>query len=212
MTAHAGRRVAGLSCLAAGVLPLIAVANPALFDVWAADPAQALAIEAAHHGAWLFTTWLLAAGFGASVPAVVTIAGLLEGVIVRVATAVHLIGAGLLTVTTVFGVTVRADLLGAPIPDWYLPISRWLDGLDTTALGLLWPLAQLLLGLIVVRTRAVPVWAGWVLVAAGVVVLAQLAAFGGVIPAPMFIAWVVLGVATLAGARPARRPAHQTTP
>jgi hypothetical protein len=125
------------------------------------------------------------------------------------AAAVHLIGAGLLTVTTVFGLTVRADLFGRPIPDWYLPIQRWLDGLDTTALGLLWPLAQLLFGLVVIRTRAVPVWAGWVLVVAGVGVLAQLVAFGGVIPAPMFIAWVVLGVAALAGAREARRPARE---
>jgi len=29
---------------------------------------------------------------------------------------------------SVFGVTVRADLFGAPIPDWYLPISGWVDG------------------------------------------------------------------------------------
>ncbi|WP_030435290.1 hypothetical protein [Actinoplanes subtropicus] len=206
MTAHPGRRVTGLCCLAAGVLPLIAVANPALFDVWTAEPAQALGIEAAHHGAWLFTTWVLAAGFGASIPAVVALAGLLDGVAVRVAAAVHLIGAGLLTVTTVFGVTAHADLIGKPIPDWYLPIDKWLDGLDTTVLGLFWPVAQLLFGLVIVRTRALPAWAGWVPVVAGGVVLAQLVAFGGVIPAPMFIAWVVLGVAGLAGARPARRP------
>jgi hypothetical protein len=195
------RRTAGLLYLAAGVLPLIAVANPALFATWSAEPAEALAIDAAHHGAWLYTTCFLAAGFGLSIPAVVLLAGLLDSVLARVAAVVHLIGAGLLTVTTVFSVTVTQDLFGKPIPDWYLPITAWTDGLDTTALGLLWPVAELCFGMAILRTRALRRWAGWALVAAGTVLLAQLVVFGGVIPAPMFFASAAVGVAALLGGR-----------
>jgi hypothetical protein len=183
------------------VLPLIAVANPALFDTWAAEPADAMTTFAAHHAAWLFTMCFLAAGFGVSIPAVVVLAELLDTVLARVAVVVHLIGAALLTVTMLFSMTVTQDLLGKPLPDWYLPILAWTGGIDATVLGLLWPVAQVCFGIAILGTCVLQRWAGWVLIAAGIILLAQLVALGGVIPAPMFIASAVVGIAALLGSR-----------
>jgi len=94
-----------------------------------------------------------------------------------------------------------AALLGHPLPDWYLPVDAWTDGLDTATLGVLWPVAALCVSVAILRTAALPRWAGWTLAAAGVALLAQMVAFGGVIPAPMFIAWTVVGVAALRASR-----------
>jgi hypothetical protein len=195
------RRALGLLNLAAGVLPLIAVANPALYDTWAAEPAGALTIFAAHHGGWLFTTCFLAAGFGVSIPAVVVLAGPVDTVLAGVAAVVHLIGAALLTVTLVFSVTVTQDLFGQPLPDWYLPIVAWTDGIDTTVLGLLWPVAQVCFGIAILGTRVLQRWAGGVLIAAGIILVAQLVVLGGVIPAPMFFASGAVGIAALLTSR-----------
>lgn len=192
-----GKRVLGLLYLLAGGLPLIAVANPALFSTWAAEQTDAMATFAAHEGAWLFTTVLLGLGFAVGVPAVVLLSLRLRTPSAWLSAVAYVAGAVLMTVTFTYQQTVTRPLLGQPLPDWYLPLTRWISGLDTVTLGLLWPLADLGLGIVVLRTRTLPRWSGWVLVAAGVVLLGQMAAFGGVIPAPMFMASVAVGIAIL---------------
>jgi hypothetical protein len=191
------RMVVGPLCLSTGLLPLIAVANPVLLDTWSVEPAQAMTIYAEHHGAWLFTTWFLAAGFAMSIPAVVVLASLLDSLLARIAAVAHLLATTLLAISWVFNLTISQALFGKPLPDWYLPVSSWNDGLDTTALGLLWPVAQVCFGIVVLSTHVLPRWSGWVLIAAGTCVLAQLAVLGGVIPAPLFIAFVAVGIAAI---------------
>src|SRR5262245_272153 len=93
LVSRAERTGAGVLWLAAGTFLLVAVANPALFDVWSADPAGAVAIEADHHGAWLFTMCFLAAGFATSVAAVTVLARMLRTTLAWVAAVSHVVGA-----------------------------------------------------------------------------------------------------------------------
>lgn len=195
------RRILGGLYVAAGALPLIAVANPALLPTWTDQPTEAMKIFTAHPGAWLFTTCFLAAGFAMSVPAVVILAGLLDSAYAKIAAATHLMGTALLTLTLVFSVTVTQDLFGKPLPDWYLPLVAWTGGVDTTVLGLLWPVAQICFGIALLRTPILARWAGWTLIAVGIIMLTQLAVLGGVIPAPMFFANIAIGVAATISAR-----------
>ena len=109
-TVRAASAGAGAMCVAAGGLTLVAVANPALLDTWSADTARAMDIAAHHRGAWLFTTWALAAGFAASVPAMTVLARVVGSAWASTAAAVHVVGAALLAVTTVFGLTVTRPL------------------------------------------------------------------------------------------------------
>ncbi|MFI5898364.1 hypothetical protein ACIA5D_50655 [Actinoplanes sp. NPDC051513] len=195
------RRILGGRYVAAGAPPLIAVANPALLPTWTDQPTEAMKVFTAHPGAWLFTTCFLAAGFAVSVPAVVILAGLLDSASAKVAAATHLMGTALLTITPVFSVTVTQDLFGKPLPDWYLPLVPWTGGVDTTVLGLLWPVAQICFGIALLRTPLLPRWTGWTLIAVGILMLTQLAVLGGVIPAPMFFANIAIGVAATISAR-----------
>src|SRR5262249_20212500 len=105
----------------------------------------------------------------------------------------------------VFGLTVTQTLFDRPLPDWYLPIVAWMNGLDTTTLGALWPVAQLCFGVAIVRTSELPRCAGGSMIAAGIELLAQLVVLGGVTPAPMFMASMAAGIAALR-----QRPAGPT--
>ena len=58
----------------------------------------------------------------------------------------------------------------------------------------------------ILRTRALPRWTGYVLLAATVLLLGQYAAFRGTLPFPQFLAFIAVGIAALAHRAPAALP------
>jgi len=68
----------------------------------------------------------------------------------------------------------------------------------------------------ILRTRALPRWTGYVLLAATILLLGQYAAFRGALPFPQFLAFLAIGIAALAHRAPAAprsmRPGAATTP
>jgi len=82
---------------------------------------------------------------------------------------------------------VTSTLLGAPrLPDWYLGVQYWADGLSTAYFALLAPAAMRCIAAAILRTRVLPRWTGYVFLAATVLLLGQYAAFRGALPFPQF--------------------------
>ncbi len=116
----------------------------------------------------------------------------------------YLAGSALGLASATYDLSVTSALLGAPrLPDWYLGVQHWADGLGTAYFALLAPAAMGCIAAAILRTRALPSWTGYVFLAAAVLLLGQYAAFRGALPFPQFLAFIAIGIAALVHRAPA---------
>jgi hypothetical protein len=148
---------------------------------------------------------LIGAGFAVVIPAVAALARLLDIHAARLAVPLFAVGAGLTLADLTFG--LKSLMTWPPGHPWCRcrrgtgPMHDWGGALFTTGTRVLGAVALLACGCEVLRRRALARWFGWVAVAAAVAMLAQLAAFGGLLPFPQFLAFLALGAAVLARSR-----------
>ena len=195
----------GVLFLASGVLFVRAVADPPIIGTWGDSPAEAVTDVAGHKTAWYVNTWLIALSVVAGIAAVTLLARSLRTDTARVGAAFYLVGSGLILMSVTFDLTVTSGLIGgSAVPDWYLGIEQWSDGLGTAFFALLAPTAMVCLGAEIVRTRVLPRWTGVVFLVAAAVLLGQYLAFLGALPFPQFLAFAAIGIAAIRRGRQAR--------
>jgi hypothetical protein len=135
----------------------------------------------------------------AGLAAVELLARTLDTDLARVGRSLYLAGSALGLASTTYDLAVTSTLLGAPrLPDWYLGVQYWADGLSTAYFALLAPAAMGCIAAAILRTRVLPRWTGYVFLAATVLLLGQYAAFRGALPFPQFLAFIAIGIAALA--------------
>jgi hypothetical protein len=198
-------RVTGAMLLLAGMLPLAGVVNPALWKTFSGTNQEALQAVADHPVSTQVSGFLIGAGFAAAIPAVAALARVLDTQAARLAVPLFAAGAGLALADIAFGLKVSYDLAirssNMPVPSWYEPMNEWGDALFTAGTGLLGAAALLACGCEILRRRALARWSGWITVVAAVAMLAQVAAFGGLLPFPQFLTFLALGAAVLLRSR-----------
>jgi hypothetical protein len=211
------RRAMGILFILSGVLFLAGVLDPPILPTWGGSVSDVMATGSAHRTAWFASTWLITLSIVAGLAAVELLARTLDTDLARVGRALYVVGSALGLASTTYDLAVSSTLLGAPrLPDWYLGIQHWADGLGTAYFALLAPAALGCAGVAIVRTRALPAWTGYVLLTATVLLLGQYAAFRGALPFPQFLAFIALGIAALmrrapaAGPPPSREPGEPT--
>jgi hypothetical protein len=196
-------RAMGILFVLSGVLFLAGVLNPPILPTWGDSTVQVMAAASAHPAAWFATTWLITLSIVAGLTGVELLARALGTDLARVGRSLYLAGSALGLASTVFDLSVTSALLGAPgLPDWYLGAQHWADGLGTAYFALLAPAAMGCLAVAILRTRALPRWAGYVFLIATVLLLGQYAAFRGALPFPQFLAFTAIGIAALVHQRP----------
>jgi hypothetical protein len=213
MSSAAGRaqlRGTGVLLLLAGLLPLAGVLNPAMWKTFSGSDEEVLRAVADHRTATEVSGWLIGAGLALAIPAVAGIGGFLGTHRARLAVPLFATGAGLTLADVAFGLKVTyglaADPLPVPLPTWYEPMNDWGQALFTAGTGVLGAVALLVCGWEITRLGVLPRWSGWVLMVAAVLMLGQVAAFAGLLPAPQFLALTALGVAALVRSRGGAAP------
>lgn len=209
-------RLTGVLLLLAGLLPLAGVLDPDLWRTFSGTDEQALRAIADHPASTEVAGFLIGAGFVLAIPAVTGLAHLIDTPAARLAAPLFAVGTALTLADIAFGLKVSYDLatataplnvpLSVPLPSWYAPLNAWGSALFTAGTGLLAGTALLVLGIEIIRRDAPARWSGWVAVAAGALLLGQAAAFGGLLPAPQFLALLALGLATLTRSRTTTSP------
>lgn len=204
-------RPMGLLFVLSGVFFLAGVLDPPVLPTWGDSTAQVMATASAHRAAWFASTWLITLSIVAGLAAVELLARALGTDLARVGRSLYLAGSALGLASTAFELSVSSTLLGAPrLPDWYLGVQHWADGLGTAYFALLAPAALGCLAAAILRTRALPRWTGYVFLTATVLLLGQYAAFRGALPFPQFLAFLAIGIAALARRAPAALPPQAT--
>jgi hypothetical protein len=203
------RRWTGALLALGGLLPLAAVLIPATWPVWGANEADGWRLVTERHGAMTAATWLIWAGVAISVAGVALLTRLLGTPLATAALALFASGAALALVSLSFQATVILQLTGRrqPQPEWYPAIDAWINGLFTAHSALLAPVALIVFGAGVARTRVAPRWTGWFTIAMAIILLGQFAAFQGALPAPLFLALTATGLALAVTARRPPPPA-----
>ncbi|MEU6426822.1 hypothetical protein ABZ860_13095 [Microbispora sp. NPDC046973] len=202
----AARRWTGALLTLGGLLPLVAVLNPRTWPVWGADEAESWRLITERHASMTAATWLIWAGVALSIAGVALLARMLGSALAIAALAVFATGASLALVSLTFEATVNLSLTAKhrPQPDWYPVVDLWINGLFTAHSALLAPLALVVLGTGIVRTRLAARWTGWFAIAMAILLWGQFAAFQGALPAPLFLALTAIGLSLFLAAR---RPA-----
>ncbi|MGI5240301.1 hypothetical protein [Dactylosporangium sp. CA-139066] len=197
------RRWTGALLALGGLLPLAAVLNPRTWPVWGAAEADSWRLITERHASMTAATWLIWAGVVASIAGIALLARMLGSAVATAALAVFATGAGLALVSLTFEATVELPLTAErrSQPDWYPVVDSWIDGMFTAHSALLAPLALVVVGAGMVRTRLAPRWTGWFAIAMAIVLWGQFAAFQGALPAPLFLALTATGLALLLRAR-----------
>ena len=197
--------VTAVLLLLAGLLPLAGVCDPDMWKTFTSDDQQALRAIGEHPVSTEVAGFLIGAGFAVAIPAVAALAGLVGSTVARLAVPLFATGAGLTLADVAFGLKVSYDVATTPStlppPSWYEPLNDWGSALFAAGTGVLGAAALLALGVEIVRQREPARWAGWITVVAALLMLGQVAAFGGLLPAPQFLAFVTLGVATAMASR-----------
>jgi hypothetical protein len=200
-------RATGILFVLSGACFLAGVLDPPILPTWGGSEAEVIAVASAHQAAWFASAWLITLSIVAGLAAVELLARTLDSDLARVGRTLYLAGSVLGLASTTYDLAVTSTLLGAPrLPGWYLGVQHWADGLGTAYFALLAPAAMGCLGVAIGRTRAMPAWTGYVLVAAAVLLLGQYAAFRGALPFPQFLAFIAIGIAALARPAPAPQP------
>jgi hypothetical protein len=204
-------RVMSSLFVVSGVFFLAGVLDPPILPTWGGSTAEVMATAAAHRAAWFASTWLITLSIVAGLAAVELLARALDTDLARVGRSLYLAGSALGLASVTYDLAVTSTLLGAPrLPGWYLGIQHWADGLGTAYFALLAPAAMGCLAAAILRTRVLPRWTGYVLLAAMVLLLGQYAAFRGALPFPQFLAFLAIGIAVLARQAPAPLPPPAT--
>jgi hypothetical protein len=208
-----GYRAMGILFVLSGALFVAGVLDPPILPTWGASTTDVMATASAHRTAWFASTWLITLSIVAGLAAVELLVRTLDTDLARVGRAFYLVGSALGLASTTYDLAVTSTLLGQPgLPDWYLGIQQWADGLGTAYFAVLAPAGMACLGVAVLRTRPLPTWTGYVLLAASALLLGQYAAFHGALPFPQFLAFIVLGIAAFARREPGRSPREPGAP
>ena len=110
----------------------------------------------------------------AGLAAVELLARTLDSDLARVGRSLYLAGSVLGLASTTYDLAVTSTLLGAPrLPDWYLGVQHWADGLSTAYFALLAPAAMGCIAAAILRTRVLPRWTGYVFLAATILLRAS---------------------------------------
>jgi hypothetical protein len=150
-------RAMGILFVLSGVFFLTGVLDPPILPTWGDSTAQVMATASAHRAAWFATTWLIALSIVAGLTGVELLARALGTDLARVGRSLYLAGSALGLASTAFDLSVTSTLLGAPrLPDWYLGVQHWADGLGTAYFALLAPAAMGCIAAAILRTRALP--------------------------------------------------------
>jgi hypothetical protein len=201
------RRAMGILFILSGVFFLAGVLDPPILPTWGDSVTEVMATGSAHRTAWFASTWLITLSIVAGLAALELLVRVLDTDLARVGRALYGVGSALGLASTTYDLAVSSTLLGAPgLPDWYLGIQHWADGLGTAYFALLAPAALGCVGVAILRTHALPTWTGYVLVAATVLLLGQYAAFRGALPFPQFLAFIAVGIAVLVRRAPSAGP------
>jgi len=204
-------RVVGIVFILSGVFFLAGVLDPPILPTWGGSAADVMATASAHRAAWFASTWLITLSIVAGLAAVELLARTLDTDLARVGRSLYLAGSVLGLASVTYDLAVTSTLLGASrLPGWYLGIQHWADGLGTAYFALLAPAAMGCLAVAILRTRVLPRWTAYVLLAATILLLGQYAAFRGALPFPQFLAFIAIGVAALAHRAPAASPPQAT--
>lgn len=204
-------RAMGILFILSGVFFLAGVLDPPILPTWGGSATDVMATAAAHRAAWFASTWLITLSIVAGLAAVELLAHTLGTDLVRVGRSLYLAGSALGLASATFDLAVTSTLLGAPrLPGWYSGIQHWADGLGTAYFALLAPAALGCIAAAILRTRALPRWTGYVLLAATILLLGQYVAFRGALPFPQFLAFLAIGIAALAHRAPAAPPPEAT--
>ena len=206
-----GHRAMGILFVLSGVLFVAGVLNPPILPTWGGTPTDVMATASAHRTAWFASTWLITLSIVAGLAAFELLARLLDTDLARVGRALYVVGSALGLASTTYDLAVTSTLLGSKeLPDWYLGIQHWADGLGTAYFALLAPAAMGCLGVAMLRTHVLHAWEGYVFLTATVLLLGQFAVFRGALPFPQFLAFIAIGVAALmrrapVGPKPSRQ-------
>jgi hypothetical protein len=188
----------GVLFVVSGVFFLAGVLNPPILPTWGDSRAELLATASAHKAAWFTTTWLLTVSIVAGLAGFELLVRALDTDFARVGRSLYLVGGALGLASMTYDLGVTSTLLDQhPVPDWYFGVQHWADALGTAYFALLAPAALGCAGIAMLRTRAFPLWTGWVFIASAVLLLGQYAAFRGALPFPQFLAFLAVGVGTL---------------
>jgi len=204
----------GILFMLSGVLFLAGVLDPPILPTWGGSVTDVMTTASAHRTAWFASTWLITLSIVAGLAAVELLVRIIDTDLARVGRGLYVAGSALGLASTTYDLAVTSTLLGAPaLPDWYLGIQQWADGLGTAYFALLAPAAMGCMGAAILRTCALPAWTGYVFLTATVLLLGQYAAFRGALPFPQFLAFIALGIAALVrrapgagGPSPGREP------
>jgi hypothetical protein len=206
-------RAMGILFVLSGVFFVAGVLDPPLLSTWSGSATDAMATASTHRTAWFASTWLITLSIVAGLAAVELLARTLNTDLARVGRSLYLVGSALGLASTTYDLAVTSTLLGASrLPDWYLGIQYWANGLGTAYFALLAPTAMGCIAVAVLRTRALPRWTGYLFLIATVLVLGQYAAFRGALPFPQFLAFIAIGIAALVHRTPtALSPSRQSS-
>ena len=198
-------RITGTLLGLSGLLFIAAVTNPAVVSTFDDSMAEAMAAYGRHPQAWLWSTWLLIVSVVAGLVGIAMLARRIGSEVAFIGLVIYAVGSTLILAGETFEVAVSYPLIGASsLPEWYLGVEPWADGLATAYFALLAPVAMACLGVEILRLRSLPRWTGVVLLVATAALLGQFISFHGALPFPQFLAFVALGVALNVSA--ARKP------
>jgi hypothetical protein len=207
------RRLLGMLLTASGLLFLAAVLNPPILPHWGDDRSDTVGLASAHRAAWFTTVWLLSLAIVAAAAAAEVMADLLDSAPARIGRGLYLVGAALGLASTAYDLAATSTLHDpAAVPDWYLGVGHWTDGLGTAYFALLSPAAMILFAVAIRQTGTLPRWSAIVLIAAAVALLGQYTAFRGALPFPQFLAFLAIGTGLLARRRRKRKPSEPDAP
>ena len=191
-------RATGILFILSGVFFVAGVLNPPILPTWGGSATDGMATASAHRAAWFASTWLIALSIATGLAAVELLVRTLDTGLARVGRSIYLVGSALGLASITYDLSVSSTLLGTSrLPDWYVGVQHWADGLSTAYFALLAPTAMGCIAVAILRTRALPRWTGYVFLIAAVLLLGQYAAFRGALPFPQFLAFIVVGIAAL---------------
>src|SRR5271167_1140018 len=125
-------RVMGILFILSGVFFVAGVLDPLNLPTWGGSATEVMATASAHRAAWFASAWLITLSIAAGLAAVELLARTLDSDLARVGRSLYLAGSALGLASTTYDLAVSSTLLGAPrLPDWYLGVQRWADGLST---------------------------------------------------------------------------------
>ena len=193
-----GQLAMGILFVLSGGFFVAGVLDPPILPTWGASVADVMTTASAHRTAWFASTWLITLSIVAGLAAFELLARTLGTGTARIGAALYVVGSALGLASTTYDLAVTSTLLGSDeLPDWYLGVQNWADGLGTAYFALLAPAAMGCAGVAILRTRALPAWQGYVLLTATVLLLGQFAAFQGALPFPQFLAFIAIGIGAL---------------